>query len=293
MEGAEINKSLLALKECIRALDGNSTHVPYRASKLTLVLKDSFTRQKSKTVMIAAVSPAASSADHTINTLRYADRIKERVVSKPTGIGAGSGGAASGGAGGVGKSPSAPVVSPRSPSPSALPTPTSAAVNRNISPSPRATPTPGAANGIAGVVSTNKGAASNSEAKLPPTSARRETPAKDMPAEPKRNQPTSQAAEDKNKRSNTNNNNNNLDSKSQQSQQPARSRNNNNNNNNNEYDDDDDDIDGLAMPPRGNDDLEYSMEGQCSILCSILNILVWYICIVYMLYVSSVLVSVY
>ena len=45
-EGAEINKSLLALKECIRALDarksGLETHVPFRASKLTLVLRDSF-----------------------------------------------------------------------------------------------------------------------------------------------------------------------------------------------------------------------------------------------------------
>jgi kinesin family protein 2/24 len=80
MEGADINKSLLALKECIRALDSNNSHVPYRSSKLTLVLKDSFTRQQARTVMIAAVSPAASSADHTLNTLRYADRIKERVV---------------------------------------------------------------------------------------------------------------------------------------------------------------------------------------------------------------------
>ncbi|KAJ1435253.1 hypothetical protein B484DRAFT_393631 [Ochromonadaceae sp. CCMP2298] len=55
-------------------------HVPYRASKLTLVLKDSFTNKKSKTVMIVNVSPANSSADHTLNTLRYADRIKERKV---------------------------------------------------------------------------------------------------------------------------------------------------------------------------------------------------------------------
>ena len=53
--------------------------MPYRASKLTLVLKDSFVNKKSKTVMIVNVSPAASSADHTLNTLRYADRIKEKV----------------------------------------------------------------------------------------------------------------------------------------------------------------------------------------------------------------------
>lgn len=84
MEGAEINKSLLALKECIRALDCNSNHVPYRASKLTLVLKDSFTNKNSRTVMIVNVSPTASSADHTLNTLRYADRVKER---KPGGGG--------------------------------------------------------------------------------------------------------------------------------------------------------------------------------------------------------------
>lgn len=78
MEGAEINKSLLALKECIRAIDCNSIHIPYRASKLTLVLKDSFTNKNSRTVMIVNVSPAASSADHTLNTLRYADRVKEK-----------------------------------------------------------------------------------------------------------------------------------------------------------------------------------------------------------------------
>ena len=99
MEGAEINKSLLALKECIRALDNSSSHVPYRASKLTLVLKDSFTNKKSRTVMIVNVSPAASSADHTLNTLRYADRIKERAVG---------GQAAAGGA--VAQQPTAPVV---------------------------------------------------------------------------------------------------------------------------------------------------------------------------------------
>ena len=63
-------------------MDGSSTHVPYRASKLTLVLKDSFTRANARTVMIATVSPAASSADHTVNTLRYADRVKEKKVGE-------------------------------------------------------------------------------------------------------------------------------------------------------------------------------------------------------------------
>jgi len=80
-ESSEINKSLLALKECIRALDsgkGGSSHVPYRASKLTLILKDCFTSKLARTTMIATVSPGANSADHTLNTLRYADRVKEK-----------------------------------------------------------------------------------------------------------------------------------------------------------------------------------------------------------------------
>lgn len=104
IESAEINKSLLGLKECIRALatraslgDDVHVHVPFRASKLTLALRDSFVSPNARVVMIATVSPNAASWDHTSNTLRYADRVKE----KPSDMGGlGDGHAAAGGAGG-------------------------------------------------------------------------------------------------------------------------------------------------------------------------------------------------
>lgn len=86
MEGAEINKSLLALKECIRALGRQSAHLPFRVSKLTQVLRDSFIGEKSKTCMIAMISPGLSSCEHTLNTLRYANRVKELVVQESDGV---------------------------------------------------------------------------------------------------------------------------------------------------------------------------------------------------------------
>ncbi len=76
LEGAEINKSLLALKECIRALDQGGKHLPFRGSTLTQVLKDSFVGN-SRTIMVANISPNSSACEHTLNTLRYADRVKE------------------------------------------------------------------------------------------------------------------------------------------------------------------------------------------------------------------------
>ena len=69
IDGAEINKSLLTLKECIRALDQGKSHTPFRGSKLTMVLKDSFIGY-CNTVMICNVSPGAASSENTMNTLR-------------------------------------------------------------------------------------------------------------------------------------------------------------------------------------------------------------------------------
>ncbi|OEL16887.1 Kinesin-13A, partial [Dichanthelium oligosanthes] len=66
---------LLALKECIRALDNDQVHIPFRGSKLTEVLQDSFIGN-SRTVMISFISPNSVSCEHTLNTLRYADRVK-------------------------------------------------------------------------------------------------------------------------------------------------------------------------------------------------------------------------
>ncbi|KAK6973956.1 Kinesin-like protein kif18a [Biomphalaria glabrata] len=76
-EGANINRSLLALGNVINALADNKFkgHIPYRDSKLTRLLKDSL-GGNCQTVMIAAVSPSSRSFEDTYNTLRYADRAK-------------------------------------------------------------------------------------------------------------------------------------------------------------------------------------------------------------------------
>jgi kinesin family protein 2/24 len=76
-DGAEINKSLLALKECIRALDQQKEHQPFRGSKLTQVLKDSFVGETCRTVMIANISSSSMNVEQTLNTLRYAWRVRE------------------------------------------------------------------------------------------------------------------------------------------------------------------------------------------------------------------------
>ncbi|KAI9828524.1 MAG: hypothetical protein M1819_006580 [Sarea resinae] len=77
LEGANINKSLLALGSCINALcdPRKRNHVPYRNSKLTRLLKFSL-GGNCRTVMIVCVSPSSQHFDETQNTLRYANRAK-------------------------------------------------------------------------------------------------------------------------------------------------------------------------------------------------------------------------
>jgi kinesin family protein 18/19 len=87
VEGANINKSLLALGNCINALcesGGAIRHVPYRNSKLTRLLKFSL-GGNCKTVMIVCIAPTSNHFDDTHNTLVYAERatkIKTKVVTR-------------------------------------------------------------------------------------------------------------------------------------------------------------------------------------------------------------------
>jgi chromosomal replication initiation ATPase DnaA len=82
LECADINKSLLALRECMRALGKMETHIPFRCSKLTYTLRESFMGNSSKTCIIATISPGLSSCEHTLNTLRFVDRIKDRTSTE-------------------------------------------------------------------------------------------------------------------------------------------------------------------------------------------------------------------
>ncbi|XP_058462733.1 kinesin-like protein KIF18A [Malaya genurostris] len=75
-EGANINKSLLALGNCINKLADGLKHIPYRDSNLTRILKDSL-GGNCQTLMIANVSPSSLTYEDTYNTLKYASRAKK------------------------------------------------------------------------------------------------------------------------------------------------------------------------------------------------------------------------
>ena len=78
-EGIDINKGLLALGSVVSCLGDPAkrgrTHVPYRDSKLTRLLKGSLGGNH-KTLMIACVSPAAANMGESLNCLRYANRAR-------------------------------------------------------------------------------------------------------------------------------------------------------------------------------------------------------------------------
>jgi kinesin family protein 3/17 len=81
-EAVKINLSLSALGNVIHALvDGKTTHIPYRDSKLTRLLQDSL-GGNAKTVMVATVGPADYNFEETLTTLRYANRAKD-IKNKP------------------------------------------------------------------------------------------------------------------------------------------------------------------------------------------------------------------
>ncbi|KAJ9461337.1 Kinesin-like protein unc-104 [Diplonema papillatum] len=80
-EGININKSLCTLGQVIHSLAESherqkDTYVNFRDSNLTWLLRENL-GGNSKTIMVAAISPASSCVDETLNTLRYADRVKQ------------------------------------------------------------------------------------------------------------------------------------------------------------------------------------------------------------------------
>uniref|UniRef100_A0A672HHR2 Kinesin motor domain-containing protein n=1 Tax=Salarias fasciatus TaxID=181472 RepID=A0A672HHR2_SALFA len=77
-ESIQINSGLLALGNVIGALGDpkrKGSHIPYRDSKITRILKDSL-GGNSKTLMIACISPSSSDFDESLNTLNYATRAR-------------------------------------------------------------------------------------------------------------------------------------------------------------------------------------------------------------------------
>jgi len=74
-ERNEINKSLFALKECIRGLNKREKRVPYRASKLTMYLRRYLSGERSRGVMITNIGPSAQRVRQTLNSLKYCELV--------------------------------------------------------------------------------------------------------------------------------------------------------------------------------------------------------------------------
>merc|ERR1719326_395666 len=80
-EAGHINKSLMNLGACIMALsEGKTGHIPFRDSKLTMLLSSSL-GGNARTAVICAISPASRNRGETISTLQFANRAK-KIVNK-------------------------------------------------------------------------------------------------------------------------------------------------------------------------------------------------------------------
>ena len=75
-EAREINLSLLALKQCIRDIHDKKQRIPYRNSKLTMILKRHLqSSEKGMTAIIVNISPSEVHKEKTINALHYAELV--------------------------------------------------------------------------------------------------------------------------------------------------------------------------------------------------------------------------
>ena len=80
-ENGDINKSILAWKECIRALRRKSKYVPYRGHLLTRVLKNSFVNNAS-TCVLGTISCENRNSGDSLNTLKYMQDITQLAINK-------------------------------------------------------------------------------------------------------------------------------------------------------------------------------------------------------------------
>ena len=74
-ETTEINRSLMALKDCVRERAQGAAHISFRKDKLTQLLKSCFTMPEAYTVVIATVSPSCSDTEHTLSTLQHSSQM--------------------------------------------------------------------------------------------------------------------------------------------------------------------------------------------------------------------------
>ena len=84
VEGQYINKSLSSLGDVIHALNNKHKHIPFRNSTLTFVLQDVL-QEGNKVLMIAQLSPAASNAQESLQSLEFANRVNRVTLGRSTG----------------------------------------------------------------------------------------------------------------------------------------------------------------------------------------------------------------